>query len=250
MCKVSKQEFNQQRINTIPKTWNSKTYQEFLENLKTLGDSKYKDFQSKLIYTHYEIIGLRIPTLRKIAKQISKTDIISFLNVSNNYYYEEIMLNGFVVSYINEEPTFDEYFLKHIKYIDDWSLCDSFCNSLKQVTKNKDKYFNLAKELSLKEDEFISRVGLIIILSHFIDEVYLKEIFSLLNTIKSEKYYINMAEAWLICEIYTKFPQETTKYLIKNKLNKFTQNKSISKIRDSYRVSKEEKDYLNTLKRK
>ena len=59
-----------------------------------------------------------------------------------------------------------------------------------------------------------------------------------------------MAESWLVCELYTKYPEETTKYLKKNKLNKFTQNKAISKIHDSYRVSKEEKEFLNTLKKK
>ena len=234
----------------IPKTWNQESYQEFIEYLKSLGEPKYKEFQSKLIYTKYEIIGLRLPMLRKIAKQISKTDIISFLELSKNYYYEEVMLNGFVISFITEESVFDKYFFYHIEYIDDWSLCDSFCNSIKQVTKNQDKYFKLSQELSLKEEEFFSRVGLITILSHFIEKEYLKDIFSLLNKIKSDKYYINMAEAWLICEVYTKFPKETTKYLLKNKLNKFTHNKSISKIHDSYRVSKEEKEYLNTLKRK
>lgn len=58
-----------------------------------------------------------------------------------------------------------------------------------------------------------------------------------------------MAEAWLICELYIHYPQVTERYLKNNKLNTFTQNKAISKIRDSYRINKEEKDYLNTLKR-
>ncbi|MDE5888695.1 MAG: DNA alkylation repair protein, partial [Bacilli bacterium] len=155
-----------------------------------------------------------------------------------------------VISNINDESTFDKYFLRHIKYIDDWSLCDSFCNSIKQVSQNKNKYFNMALELSLNEEEFISRVGLITILSHFVEQPYIKEIFNLLNNIKSDKYYINMAEAWLICELYIKFPQHTEKFIKSNKLNKFTHNKAISKIRESLRVSKEEKNYLNTLKRK
>ncbi len=234
----------------IPTTWNESTYKEYLKYLESLKDQKYKDFQGKLIFTKYEMLGIRIPKLRNIAKQISKTDISSFFKIAKNKYYEEIMINGFVISNIKDETLFDEYFLKHITYIDDWSLCDSFCNSIKQVTKYKDKYFNMALELSLSEDEFISRVGLIIILSHFIEQSYIKEILKLLNNIKSDKYYINMAEAWLICELYIKFPEYTEKFIKKNKLNKFTHNKAISKIRESYRVSSSQKDYLNTLKRK
>lgn len=234
----------------LRKIWNEQTYQEYLTYLENQSEPKYKEFQSKLIYTKYEMLGIRIPLLRKIAKQISKTDITSFLEHSKNKYYEEVMINGFVIASIEDEPTFDKYFMKHIKLIDDWSLCDSFCNSIKQVTKNKDKYFNLCLELSISPEEFISRVGLITILSHFIEKEYITEIFKLLNKIKSDKYYVNMAEAWLICELYIKFPKQTEKFIQKNKLNNFTHNKSISKIRESYRVSKEAKDYLNTLKRK
>jgi len=58
-----------------------------------------------------------------------------------------------------------------------------------------------------------------------------------------------MAEAWLICELYIKYPEKTRQFIKNNKLNKFTQNKAISKIHDSYRVSDEEKNMLNGYKR-
>lgn len=234
----------------IPTTWSESTYQDYLKYLESLSDQKYKEFQGKLIFTKYEMLGIRIPKLRSIAKKISKTDIQSFFNLTQNKYYEEILINGFVIASIDEEKIFDEYFSKHINYIDDWSLCDSFCNSIKQVSKNKDKYFKIALELSLSNEEFISRVGLITILSHFVEKKYIKEILKLLNDIKSDKYYINMAEAWLICELYIKFPEYTEKFIKNNRLNKFTHNKAISKIRESYRVTKQDKDYLTTLKRK
>ena len=74
-------------------------------------------------------------------------------------------------------------------------------------------------------------------------------IFNILNKINSDKFYINMAEAWLVCELYIKYPNETLKYIKNNNLNKFTQNKAISKIHDSYRVSKDEKEYLNKFRK-
>ena len=103
--------------------------------------------------------------------------------------------------------------------------------------------------MALNKDEFLSRVGLIIILSHFVKEENLESIYDTLNRIKSDKFYVNMAQAWLICELYVKYPIETNKFLKNNKVNDFTQNKAISKIHDSYRVSDRDKEYLKTLRR-
>ena len=234
----------------LPTTWTNKTYQEYLDYLISIKEEKYKEFHSKLCFTKYEILGIRLPIIRNISKQISKTNYQDFLKYTDSKYYEEVLIEGLVISTIKEETIFDKYFNKYITKIDNWGICDSFCNSLNIVTKNPSKYFNICKELSLSQEEFISRVGLIIILNYFIKEEYLKEIFNILDSINSNKYYVNMAEAWLICELYIYYPQQTEECLKNNKLNNFTHNKSISKIRESYRISKETKDYLNTLKRK
>lgn len=234
----------------LPTTWNNKTYKEYINYLISIKEEKYKQFHSKLCFTKYEILGIRLPIIRKITKQISKTNYEDFLKKTNSKYYEEVMIEGLVISHIKDEQLFDKYFNNYITKIDNWGICDSFCNSLDIVTKNPSKYFNLCKELSLSNEEFISRVGLIIILNYYVKEEYLQDIFNILDSITSDKYYINMAQAWLICELYIYYPQVTENYLKKNKLNKFTHNKAISKIRESYRISKEKKEYLNTLKRK
>lgn len=234
----------------LPTIWTKETYQDYINYLISIKEDKYKEFHSKLCFTKYKILGIRLPIIRKIAKQISKTKYEDFLKLTKTKYYEEIMIEGLVISNIKDEKIFDKYFNKYITKIDNWGICDSLCNSLDIVSKNPSKYFNICKELSLSKEEFISRVGLIIILNYFIKEEYLSDIFNILDSITSDKYYINMAQAWLICELYIYYPQATEEYLKHNKLNNFTHNKSISKIRESYRISKEKKEYLNTLKRK
>ena len=230
-------------------TWNDEKYREFIEYLKSLHDEKYKEFHSSLVLnSKYEMIGIRVPIMRDIAKNISKSNIEDFLKYVQDKYYEEIMIQGLVISHIKDENTFYKYFKEFINKIDNWAVCDSFCSSIKIVEKYEAKYFKEAIKLALEKSEFISRVGLIIILNHFIAKDNLKDIYDTLNKIQSDKFYINMAEAWLICEMYIKYPKETKKFLGNNNLNKFTQNKAISKIRDSYRVSKEEKEMLNGLK--
>lgn len=225
--------------------WNESNYKEYIELLFSLKDDKYKEFHKSLVLnSKYEMIGVRVPIMRNIAKEISKTNIIEFLKYVNSKYYEEVLIEGLVISHIKDEELFYKYFKDYIKKIDNWAICDSFCNSIKIVRKYEDKYFNEVIKLSLNKSEFISRVGLVTILNHFIEEKYLNDIFNCLNEINSDKFYINMAEAWLVCELYINYPAETLEFIKSNNLNKFTQNKAISKINDSYRIDKKEKDLL------
>ena len=64
--------------------WNKKEYSLYIEYLKSMGDESYKKFHSKLTTTQYEILGIRVPIQRKIAKEICKGDIVSFLECSEN----------------------------------------------------------------------------------------------------------------------------------------------------------------------
>ncbi len=235
----------------IPDVWNKESYKAFIEYLISIKDSKYKEFHSSLVLnSKYEMIGIRVPTMKDIAKKIAKTsNVEEFLEFAQDKFYEEVMIQGLVISHIKNEKLFYKYFKKHINKIDNWALCDTFCSAIKIVEKYEDKYFKEAVDMSFSDKEFISRVGLIIILSHFVSEKNLDTIFEVLNKIKSDLFYINMAEAWLICELYIDYPKETKSFIKKNNLNKFTQNKAISKINDSYRVSKEEKEVLKSYRK-
>ena len=231
----------------IPKEWDEKSYKDFVESLINIRDEKYKEFHSSLVLnSKYEMIGIRVPTMKKIAKEIAKTtDLEKFFEYAQDKYYEEVMIQGLVISHIKDEKLFYKYFKKHINKIDNWALCDTFCSAIKIIKKYEDKYFKEAINMSLNKKEFISRVGLVIILDHFISRENINTIYETLNKINSDKFYINMAEAWLVCELYIKYSSETKEFIKNNNLNKFTQNKAISKIHDSYRVSAEEKVLLN-----
>lgn len=234
---------------TIIKSWNEEIYENFIKYLLSLQDKEYKEFHSSLVLnSKYEMIGIRVPIMRDIAKNISKSNIEEYLEYAQNKYYEEVMIQGLVISNIKDEKIFYKYFKKYINKIDNWALCDTFCNSIKIIRKYEEKYFKEAIKMSLDNEEFLSRVGLVMILSHFVSSKNLKTIFDTLNKIDSNKFYINMAEAWLLCDMYIKYPKETTEFLKNNNLNKFTQNKTISKIHDSYRVSKEEKELISSFR--
>lgn len=229
--------------------WSKQDYQEYLLYLKSVGTEKYRDFTKKLTPTQYEIIGVTVPIQRKIASEIKKGNALSFLSQAGNTYYEEVFIEGILIASLNEAD-FKIYFKPFLKKVDNWAICDCFCNSITFLKSDPEKHFPLFLELLKKEEPFTIRIGLITILSHYVEKKYLDRIFSSIDQISSNHYYVNMGEAWLLAEMFVKFPMETESYLEKSKVNDFTMNKTISKIRDSYRVSKEKKEEALKWKRK
>ena len=72
-------------------TWNQKTYQEYLTYLNSLANPKYQAFQSSLCQTKYPMLGINLPTLRRLAKQISKTNYEEYFTYVTDTYYEEVL---------------------------------------------------------------------------------------------------------------------------------------------------------------
>lgn len=231
----------------IKDIWTKDDYQEYVKYLTGLKDEKNKTFSEKLIFTKYEMLGIKIPIQKDIAKQIVKGNYQEFLKNTKFKYQEEVMIYGFVIAYSNDIKIVDKYLDKYISLIDNWSLCDSFSSSLK-ILKKYD-YFNKAKDLSLSNKEYQIRIGLTIILFQYINENNLKEIFNILDNLKLDTYYVNMAASWLLCDLFIKYRNDTLEYIKHTKVNDFIFNKFISKCRDSFRVSKKDKDFLKTLKK-
>lgn len=223
---------------------NKDKYLEYVDYLKNIREEEYKKFNLKIITTNYEMLGIRLPILRSIAKEISKGDYKSFLNMAGSIYYEEVMIYLLVVASIKSLDELMIYFDASIKLIDNWALCDTFCGSLKIVEKNKDYFLNIIDNLLNSKEVYRIRVGFVLLLNYYVSEEYLDLIFNYLDTINSREYYVNMAKAWLLCEVFVKYQDRGLKYLENNKLDTFTINKAISKIRDSYRVSEEIKDMI------
>ncbi len=225
-------------MNLANENWTKIKYEQYQKYLLSLKEPKYQQFQQKIIKTKYEIIGIPVPIQRKIAQKIMTNSPLSFLKVCQNHYYEEINIKGFIIASLANE----DYITDFLKEIDNWAICDSFCNSLK--IKDKKQYLKTIKQYLKSSNEFTVRAGLVILLNFYVEEEYIKDIFKIVDKITRKEYYIQMAIAWLIAECFIKYPHLTWSYIINNNLDKFTQNKTISKIRDSYRVSRTIKERL------
>ena len=188
--------------------WNEKAYNDFIKYLNNIGDSKTKEFNKKIINTKYEIIGIKMPVLRTIAKDISKTNFKDFFKFIKDEYYEEVLIEGILLSYIKDSNEFLEYFHKFIYKIDDWSICDSCINSYKIM--KKDDFSDIAYSLILDSHEYIERVGYVILLNYYIDDEHINDILSICQK-ESDYYYVNMAISWLLCECFIKYRRKTLK---------------------------------------
>lgn len=220
------------------------------EKLLGLADTEYKEFHSGLCPNNDNILGVRIPILRKIAKEISKGNWRKFLDENKNEYYEETMLEGFVIGYAKMEIEERLALLcKFIPKIDNWAVCDCSCSTFKFVLKNQEKMWNFIQKYIKSSKEFELRFAIIIILDYYLTDEYIDEVFNIFDKVKKEEYYVKMAIAWTLQVAYVKYKERTIKYLQNNKLDDFTYNKAIQKMIESSRVSKEEKEKLRKIKR-
>ena len=229
----------------IKEKWNNKHIEELNQYLESIGRPEKMDFTIKTINTKMQVLAIPIPELRKIANQIYKGNYISFLDAFNNKYYENTIINAILINNIKDIKT-KKYYISKLK-IDNWSTVDI----LKFNIKNQEQeYLNLAKEYLKSKEEFVRRIG-VRILFNYTENEDLAEIFDIINSLQNEeKYYVNMAVAWLMCELMIKNRNQTLKYLEKHRLNDFTINKTISKCRDSFRVSNEDKELLLKYRKK
>ena len=214
------------------------------------SEDGYKKFSASLIPNIDNILGIRIPVLRKIAKQVVKSDAQKFLDEYEENFMEDTMLKGMVIAYLNKDfNSMLIYVENFVPKINNWAVCDIFCGGLKFFKKDKEKAFDFLKPYINSKDEYHLRFACVALLSHFIDKDFIDRVLKILFSLKSEYYYANMAIAWAISICYIKFPDKTLKYLQNSTLDDFCHNKAISKIIESFRVSKEDKENLKLLNR-
>lgn len=233
--------------------WKKENYISFIDSLKAEADLEYKEFHSRLVpdYDSERIIGIRLPVMRKICKEISKGDIYGYLNCCDTYYYEEVMMRGILVGLVKvkDYQEFLSLVESQIKYINNWALCDSFCSGLKKNLKYRDVFLKDIEKYLQDKNPWKIRVGLLLLLDYFLDEKYIEKSLKLCDSITNKHYYVSMAQAWLVATAFAKNEVVAMEYFKNCNLDDITVNRTIQKARDSFRVSKETKETLKNMKR-
>ena len=223
---------------------------EIKSKLQAAYDENNAAFFLKISPQAKNVTGVRVPYLRKLAKEIVKGDVKDFLDNYNIETHEEFLLKGIVI--FSSKLSLEEkliYLEKYVPEIYDWSGCDIVISTFKCSDEELKKVYDFIMKYRYSKNEYETRF-MIVMLFNFLKEDYLDKIKEILETENFDKYYTQMAAAWLISVMFVKHREYTLAYLNNNSLDNFTYNRALQKIRESLRVSKEDKELVKKMKRK
>lgn len=220
------------------------------EQLESLREPEYQAFTSKLLPGIETILGVRLPKLREIARKLAKEDWKKYLKEAQDDSMEEIMLQGMTLGYAKGNLQEKESFLrKFIPKIDNWSVCDSCCATIKLAKEQPEEMWDFLQEYLHSDRGFEVRFALVQMLNYYVVSEYLSQVLEAIESVKNKNYYVQMAQAWAVSICYREFPKETEPFLKQNSLDDFTHNKALQKITESLKTGQKEKEYMRSLKR-
>lgn len=221
------------------------------ERILDLAEEDFRKFQSRILPNVDNILGVRLPALRKIAKEISRGDWRGYMASAPGDYFEEILLQGLVLGYVKTDiEEILRYVTDFVPKIDNWAVCDSFCTGLKFTKDHRSRTWDFLQTYLTSTEEYSLRFGIVMLLDFYIEDDSIEHVLQQLDRIKHEGYYVKMAVAWAVSICFIKYPELTMKYLKDNTLDNFTYNKALQKITESYRIDQETKNIIRSMKRK
>ncbi len=228
--------------------WTQSDYNDFVEYLKSLADEKYKNFSDSLVPAGDPSLGVRVPLLRKTAKEISKGNYTGFLLCVRGAYREEIIVRGLVMTLIKcGYLQMLEYIKSYVNEITSWETCDIV--SFKGLKKYLPQFWNDIEYFIYNDNPWVVRYGLGCLLEFYLTDGYIDGVLSYVNSINSDFYYVQMMQAWLIATAAAKCRDKAMAFLADNNLNPVTQNMAVRKIRESNRISIEDKELASEFKK-
>lgn len=222
-----------------------------IEELKKLQDSENALFQQKLTpgVDADRFLGARVPDCRKLAKTLMKEftdDSKAFFKQLPHYYFDENMLHGLMIAEIKDYDECIKELELFLPYIDNWAVCDSI--SPVSFKRNRTKLIYKCQEWISSEHTYTCRFGMLMLMKHFLDEDFKEDYLKLPADVVSDEYYVNMMRAWYFATALAKQWDATIPIIENGILDPWTHNKTIQKARESFRISSDQKKYLQGLK--
>lgn len=212
------------------------TYEDVVRELNANADAKYRDFIAKLVPTIEKdsIIGVRMGDLRRLAREIRKEANLDIFNEAKFYYREEKLLYALCIfkmmeSFDKAMNALDEF----LPHIDSWEVTDLVAGEILIDEAHIDKAFQKALSYVHSSDEYTIRLGLVIMNKKFNDKAHIEKILDVLKSISLDTYYVNMAAAWLLCELYFTNKAKVDEFLLSEAISTEIKKMTRQKIRES-----------------
>ena len=227
------------------------------ERLKALvlpGDDEYREFNKRIVATNYEMLGVRTPALRKLAKEIAAgpdTEEYLWEGVGADPVYEQVMLYGMVLAARARKMPMEEVFSRLerlIPYFDSWAHVDVIISDFKIFRKHREEVFRRFAPLRIHPGEFEKRTFVILLMDYGLDADRIDATLEEFAGVPQGQYYVDMAIAWALSVALVKHYEHTELLLRRPVFSHFVHNKAIQKARESFRITPEQKEHLKSLK--
>ena len=230
--------------------WTAADYQQLVQYLHELADPAYQQFHQKLIPGVEGFLGVRVPVLRSLAREIAKGDRQGYFAQVRPGSYEEIMLYGLVIGQIRDDlAAAIQQLDRFVPMIDNWAVCDVCCAGLKLAARRREEMRAYLQQYLDSAEEFQLRFGLVMLMDYYIDPVYIDEVLAIYGAVRHEGYYVKMAVAWGISVCFVKFREKALALLQSGMLEPETCRKALQKILESTRVSAADKELIRALRK-
>ena len=214
------------------------------------GNESYAAFNQRIVNTKMPVIGVRVPDLRRLARELapdmSAADISRLLATPSNLY-EYVLLCGLL---INRARISDEEAIRltrqYLPCVDSWAHIDIFVEKKRRFAG--EVWWDFALECLQNEAEFTVRYGVISLMTNFLDESHINQVFAALRDIKHDGYYVKMALAWLYATAAVNFFELTLAELENEHIDTWTRNKAYQKMRESRRFTPEQQAVISKKK--
>ena len=207
------------------------------------GNESYAAFNKRIVNTKMPVIGVRVPDLRRLARRlapdVSAADISKLLLKAQNESFDYVLLCGLLITHARlDDLAAIDLTKQYLPHVDSWAHIDIFVEKKRRFAG--EVWRDFALECLQSEAEFTVRYGVISLMTNFLDESHINQVFAALRNVKHDGYYVKMALAWLYATAAVHFFELTLAELENGHIDAWTRNKAYQKMRESRRFTPEQ----------
>ena len=219
------------------------------ESLFSMQEVAYGDFAAKLLPTvaRERVIGVRLPLVRKLAKQIKGTEqAAQFMKDLPHKYLEEDHLHAYLIGQMRDAQACFAALDAFLPHVDNWSVCDSLRPAC--MTADYARMMQKIEQYLCDAHPYTVRFGIEMLMAYCLDERFDAAHLARVAAVQSEEYYVNMMIAWYFATALAKQWDAAIPYMEQHRLSPWVHAKTIQKAVESYRVSDAHKAYVKGLR--
>lgn len=228
------------------------TYDEMMNSLCAAADPAYAGYQKKIITdSAYPMLFVRMPVLRRIAGQVSRGNWRAMSDCCSFSCYEEVLTICLAIAGADADLSERLHVLKPmLTRLDSWAMTDSIVPTLGVKPEERTTAWEFAMDCIRSEGVYVRRFGIVLLLNFFLIPEYLDDVEKAIVSIRDQRYYVQMACAWLLAEMAVRDWHRVEGVLDTGRVNLFVHNMTIRKIRESLRIPEAVKAAAAAMKRK